>query len=562
MADKYPEDFAANLKDFDELTIRLAYNRGLRNENEIRSFINPDYDKDVYDPFLLKDMDKAVSRILKAIEKKEKIAVFGDYDADGVCSSTILAIFFKAIGYENFFVYNPDRYKEGYGLTAKSMDELFRQGAEFIITIDNGINSIEAIESINDKGKEVVIIDHHLTQDKLPPAYAVVDPKRADDSYPDDMLCATALGFKVVTAILQKNRFSLVAGWEKWLLDLVAIASIADMVPLQKENRVLTYWGIQVLKKTRRLGLKAMAKSAGLDISSVTADDIAFTVSPRINVAGRMDNATLAGELLTTDSKEEAEWLASQLEEKNNERKVSVEEIVREVKLNIPIDDTRPLIVYGSLDWRSGGLGIAANRLVEEYLRPVLLWGRADSEVIRGSARSDGTINMVELLKGADTDLITEFGGHSRAAGFSLRKHDPDKIEASLLDSFKKLPKGENVYEEIIIERELNLDDVTLNTFSLISKFEPYGQGNPKPNFLFKNTPVKSVRTFGNGGTHLELSFLNSNNENINAVGFFSAKSLPEIKSGDKIDLVGALDWSKYRGHEELRLKIVDFKLV
>lgn len=546
----------------EDLTLQLAYNRGLKTKEEIDDFLNPDYKKGMRDPFLIMGMERAVGRILEAIEKKEKVIIYGDYDADGVCSSAILASFFKAAGHENAEVYIPDLFKHGHGLNSEAIEYFFSKNAGLVITIDNGVSDYDEIKKLEDGGISVVVLDHHIVPERLPLASAVVDLHQKGEKYPFHDFCASGLAFKVVSAILKKNNFGLVSGWEKWLLDMAAIGTIADMVPLTDENRVLVYWGLEVLKKGRRPGVKALAETAGVDLASANSDDVTFYFAPRINVAGRLDHATLAGDLMLTDSREEALWLTCRLEDLTAERKEITEKMVAEVSKMFLSESPPEIIVAGNINWPTGVLGAAAGRVAKDFSKTTVLWGKGEARNIKGSARSAGDVNVRDLLIAAGEDMYLDFGGHQMAAGFALKEDFVKEFEAKMKKAFKNMSKDKNLYEDLILEREFTADDINKNTFDIISKFEPFGQGNPRPVFLFKNIEVLSSRTFGNGGMHLEVSFKNSKNEIINAIGFFAAKSLPEIKAGGKIDLVGALDLSKYRGKEELRLKIEDFKIV
>lgn len=561
LAERYPKDWAEKFPEFDDLTLQLAHTRGLKTKKEIENFLNPDYEL-LGDPDGIKGMGKAVEVILEAVEKKEKIIIYGDYDADGVCSSAILASFFKAICYENAQVYIPDLFKYGHGLNDEALKDIFESGAKLVITIDNGISEYEHIKTLEEKGVRVVILDHHIVPEDFPQASAVVDLHQKGEKYPFHDFCASGLAFVAVTAILQKNRFGLVQGREKWLLDLAALGTIADMVPLLGENRIMVYWGLEVLKKGRRPGIKALAESAGIELSNTSSDDVTFYLAPRVNVAGRLDHATLAGDLMLTESREEANWLARRLEELTADRKEVTEKIVMQIRGMFPEDPRPEIIVAGNKDWPTGVLGAVASRISKDFSRTTVIWGKGDAYAIKGSARSSGDVNVRNLLVEAGDEIYADFGGHPMAAGFTLKEEYADVFEKKIRSAFAGMSKEKNIYEELVLEAELGLDDVNKKALDGVSRFEPFGQGNSRPNFLFKNLEVFDSRTFGNGGTHLEVSFKNSKNEFVNAVGFFSAQSLPDIKKGDKIDLAGALDLSKYRGRKELRLKIADFKIV
>lgn len=558
----YPKSLNKEFTDFDELARQLFFNRGVKTAEEARRFLNPDYDRDLRDPFLIKNMDRAADRILSAINKNEKIIIYGDYDADGVCSSAILASFFKSAGYENAEIYIPDLAKYGHGLNEKALEDIFKKKTGLVITIDNGISNYEEIEKLEKGGVNVIVLDHHIVPEKIPPASVIVDPRQKGETYPFRDFSASGLAFKVVSAILKKNSFGLVSGWGKWLLDMAAIGTVADLVSLRDENRVLVYWGLEVLKKTRRLGLYALAKKAGLNLSKITAEDISFYLAPRINVAGRLDHATLSGELLLTSSREEAEWLSGRLEELTAERKELTERITREIRESFSSKNIPEIIVMGNKEWSSGVLGAASSRISESFSRTAVLWGRGNAEKIKGSARSAGDVNVRDLLMQAGVEMYHDFGGHPMAAGFTLKEEYADKFEKRISDVFSKMSKEKNVLNELLLEKELSLDEADEKTLEAISRFEPFGQDNPKPVFIFKNLLVEGVRNFGNDGVHLEFRFKNSGNQIIPAIGFWTSNHIDPVNNGDRIDLAASLEISTFRGYDELRLRIVDFKKV
>jgi len=517
--------------------------------------LTPDYEADLRDPFEILNMDKAVERILSAVKNNERIVVFGDYDADGVCATAIICEFFKKIDFKNFHVHIPDRHVEGYGLTLESMDEFKSQDAKLIIVLDCGVTDYEEVEKANKLGMDVVIIDHHLPPEKLPKAFAIVDPKQKKDKYPFKDLCGAGLAFKTVQTLSQK--FEIGSDWTKWLLDLVAIASVADMVALIDENRTLVCYGLKVLKKTKRVGLISLFQRTGLSAANVNEDDIGFTISPRINVFSRMAHADMGFELLTTQSKEEADWITARMELLTADRKNLVEEILKEAELEIIKKEKIPeVIVAGNINWKTAVLGLIATRLVEKYNCPVFLWGKAEAKEIKASCRSDGTINLVELMKFLPEGIIFDFGGHAMSGGFSVKEEKIRDLEKEILKAYKKISKEKTENDVLYLDAEMNLENINEEFYGLIEKFQPFGIGNPKPVFLFPDIEIKNVRKFGNGGLHLQLDF-----NNISAIGFFIANSEKyDLKPGQKIDLAATLEKSFFRSTPELRLRIVDVK--
>lgn len=565
-----------SLGDYPELVRKLLFYRGIKTKSGAEKYLQPDYERDLLDPFLMKDMAKAVDRLLKAVEQKEKIIIFGDYDADGVPGSAMLAIFLQKISFDDFEVYIPDRNNEAYGLSSEKIDDFAKQNVKLIITIDCGITDVEEIKLANAKGIEVIVTDHHLAPAELPPAYAIVNAKQSDDAYPEKMLCGSAVIYKFICAVLAKNRFNIAIGWEKWLLDLVVIATVSDMVPLTGENRLLAYYGLKVLQKTKRLGLLALLNIIKTRPANVTEDDISFMLGPRINSASRMSHASQAYYLLTTYDESEATTIAKHLEDKNKERREAVEKVIKDVAEQIneadPSDSRAslpPVIVAGKEDWGLGMLGLTSSRLVEKYGRPVFLWSKNVNGVIKGSCRSDGTVNVVEVMKQAGgKDFFLDFGGHAMAAGFSLSPEKISELASRLISAYEKVKKIE-VETELLIDEELTLDQLTWETYKLIEPLAPFGMDNPKPVFKLKNVEIADVKYFGNGGLHLELSFKKSDGSKICAIGFF-ASPVPDdpahvfgdikLAKGERLDLLVTLEKSMFKNYPELRLRIIDLK--
>lgn len=540
----------------DDIETQLLASRGIDDKDK---FFSPDYEKDLRDPFGLLGMDKAVDRILSAIKKREKIAVFGDYDADGVCASAIFHDFFKKIGFENFAVHIPDRNIEGYGLNFEAIEQFEKEQVDLIITVDCGIADYDEIRKANENGIDTVVLDHHLQPEKIPQAIAIVDPKQEKDDYPFEMLAGAGVAFKTIQALVDKGGFAVTPGWEKWLLDLVAIATVADMMPLEDENRVLVFYGLQVLKKTRRPGLLKLFEKTKIQQQYITEDDIAFLIAPRINIAGRMDHANASYALLTTESVSEAEWIAEHLDSLNVERKETVAKILDEIDKRAKDYKKKPeIIVEGDLSWPVGVLGLTANKVMEKYECPVFLWGAAAAEKIKGSCRSNGMINLVDLMRQLPDGFLKEFGGHAAAAGFSLERDKIGDFKEEVVKLFGKIDKKET--EALLwIDKEIKLEKIDWDFLQTVEKFRPFGMGNSRPYFLFKNLEVSRVNKFGNGGIHLRLDF-STRDGLISAIGFFMSNGHWDIKSGDKIDLAASIERNYFNGYDELRLRIIDIR--
>ncbi len=550
---------------FPELFDALLKERGIAPEDKV-AFLNPDYEK-LHSPLLLPDIEKARDRVIKAVENNEHIVVFSDYDADGIPGAVVLSDFFTRIKYENVSFYIPHRHDEGFGLNLDAIDECAARDAKLIITVDCGVADISEVARANDKGIDVIITDHHEParlnsrsggpKQALPEAYAVVNPKREDSIYPFKELCGSAVVFKLVQAVLTKKSFGIKPGMEKWSLDMVGIATLSDMVPLVGENRILARFGLDVLRKSRRPGLVALCQRLNLDQKNLSEDDITFMITPRINAASRMGVPLDAFRLLSTSDYGEAEKLATHLEKINNERKGVVASLVRDAKSHLTNrQEIADVIVVGNPEWRPALLGLVANSLVEEYARPVFVWGRDGDGVLKGSCRSYNGYDLCALME-AVSDSFIEFGGHAGAGGFSVTLANLTTLEERLskaLSSFAGL-------NPVPAEKSLaiHISDVGENLWNVISQFAPFGTGNEKPIFRIPQAEIKSIRNFGKENNHLEVTF-NGGNKDMKAISFFSSPdsySLP-LAAGLRINLLAHLEKSYFRNRPELRLRIVD----
>lgn len=558
-----PEEIDKALGSYSQITKKLLSGRGIDTKEKAEIFFNPDYDLHSHDPKLLSDGEKAVERILKAIEKKEKIVVYSDYDHDGIPGGVIFHDFFKKIGYENFVNYIPHRHDEGFGLNKEAVEELAKEGAKLIITVDCGIADFLAVSLANKLGVDVIITDHHHFPEKIPEAYAIVNPKKEGCKYPEKMLCGAGVAFKLIQLILSKNRFGIKEGWEKWLLDMVGIATLSDMVPLTGENRILAHYGLKVLRKTPRVGLLKLFRKLGINQRFLTEDDIGFSISPRINAASRMDSPEDAFRLLATTDENEAEEMANHLDKINNERKGKVASIIKEVRHLISerrIIEERKIIVMGNPEWKPALLGLVANNIAEYFKRPVFLWGREGNNVLKGSCRSDGTVDLLCLMKFAPEKLFLQFGGHSFAGGFSVDYEKVHFLGEELDVAYEKAKSSEDRKLADEVDAVISLDEMTNELFSEIDKFSPFGTGNPKPVFLFEGVNPEKVEVFGKEKNHLKLVFKKKNGGLVNALKFFSKpENFPVLSEKNKpFNMVATLEKSYFMNRPELRLRIID----
>jgi single-stranded-DNA-specific exonuclease len=547
-----------------ELVRSLLSKRGVESEHDILAFLSPDYDLHTHDPFLLNGMDVAVDRLLKAIEKNERIAVYADFDCDGIPGAAILSDLFNKIEYANFEVYLPHRDREGYGFHFDAIDALASREVKLIITVDVGTTAIDAVAHAKEKGIEVIVTDHHEIPGNLPECVAVLNPKRAP--YPFGGLCGAAVAFKLAQATMIEGRkrglpafTAIQEGWEKWLLDMVAIATVADMVPLNGENRALAFWGLQVLRKSQRVGISALCTKLRLRKAELTEDDIGFSIAPRINAASRMDDPDLALKLLTTQDAQEAEQLAAQLESLNSKRKTRAGAIVREAKRRVHdrFSAGESVVVLGNPEWKPALLGLAANSVVEERGGVVCLWGRDALGRLKGSCRSDGSFSVVELFSNAK-DAVEEFGGHARSGGFSVSHEQVHDLPEALLAASLQLVAVPSKVEGPGYDARITLSDISRVLFNDISLLAPFGIENPKPVFLIQKATVTAIKKFGKEMNHVELTLDGDCRAPVRAFDFFKRPEqfshVPQV--GTFASVLGTIERDTFRGG--LAFRIVD----
>lgn len=544
----------------DDILEQLLFNRNIKTKKAREAFLNPDFKNHLHDPFLLPDMDKAVRRILKAVKEDEKIGIWSDYDADGIPGGAALHDFFKMIGFSNFINYIPNRHTEGYGLSTEGLDQLKKEGVGLIITVDCGVRENEKIEYGKKLGMDLIVTDHHEPAESLPEALAVVNPKRKDSQYPEQILCGAGVAWKLIEAILQTERSLLKEGQEKWLLDLVGLATLSDSVPLLGENRALAHFGLMVMKRGKRPGLGKLLSRLGINRQNLTEDDIYFMITPRINAASRMGQPMDAFSLLTAESPEEADEYAKHLHGINEERKIMVAGLTKEAKKKIKekfeSQGEQPVIVLGNPEWRPAVLGLVASHLAEEYGRPVFLWGRENGDCIKGSCRSDGDTDLVALMEKIGEHFL-EFGGHKMSGGFSVSFEKIHTLEAALVAASSSQIKAES---EIWADAELSLKDVSERLAGELSRLAPFGASNSKPLFIFREVVPERINRFGKNKEHLSVN-LRDGSSSVRAISFFTAPDQfgDALQEGLKTNLVANVEKSFWNGSSELRLRIVDF---
>lgn len=577
-----PQSFFDDHPELPAVGATLLYHRNLLTAEQIDEFLNPDYTTDIHDPYLFQDMQKAVDRILSAIEKNEKVTVHGDYDADGVSGSTILTNMFRALGYSNSDVYIPHRETEGYGLNLKTVEYLHDQGTTLIITCDCGISNKAEVDLANELGIDVIITDHHAIPAVLPAAYAIIHPKIEGEPYPDKTLAGGAVAFKVAQAMFKTHAQShdtLPNGVthesaEKWMLDMTALASVADMVPLLGESRTLTKYGLIVMNKAKRIGLRKLLMEAGIMHNDgsmkypITEETIGFKIAPWINAAGRIDHANVGYNLFVTESPTEAVDLAFKLKENNIERQAMTEMYVAEATTQVEKGqkDAPVLFVYHE-SWNPGVVGLVASRIKSLYEKPVIAM-TMNSDTLMGSGRSIAGFNMIQAIQSMPT-YFDKFGGHPMACGFSLASPDKrDGFEQALIEQFLAQTQGLDLAPTLDIDAEIDLDAISWDLYDTLEKFAPFGQANPKPRYLASGVTIKSLQPIGKTQGHLKMTLTHTSNKIHKTIGWgLCDESRGDgknwgalLKEGDRIDIVFEIGLNEWNGNRELQLSIVDLK--
>ena len=532
-----------------KLLSTLLTNRGIIEEAEITKFLNPKR-SDFYDPFGMPDMEKAVERILKAIEKKEQIIIYGDYDVDGITSVTVLKSFLEERGIQ-VNVYIPNRLNEGYGLNKTAMEEIAKQGNKLMITVDCGITAVEEVEYAKTFGIETIVTDHHEPAEELPKAIAVVDAKRKDNKYE----CRNLAGVGVVFKLIQALSIKLGLDQKEYLkyLDIVCVGTISDIVPLTDENRVIVKLGLKLVEQTKNLGLKEILQSCGY--SKINSTTISFGVAPRINACGRMGHQEEALNLLLSKEVNQVKELTQKINEYNKTRQEIEKNIYNEAVEQIEKEglERKNTIVVSGKGWHHGVIGIVSSKITELYFKPSILLCEENGEC-KGSGRSVPGFDLHEALMECN-DTINKFGGHAMAIGININK---DKIE-EFKKEFEKIAKEKEVDKIIPIlnlDAEIKLDDVNKEMVDSLKELEPFGEANKMPIFAFRNLKIDSIRSLSDG-KHLRLS-VKDNKNIINAIGFNLGALADLYRIGDRVDIAGNLEINLFNGVDSIQINIKD----
>ncbi|MBQ0082300.1 MAG: single-stranded-DNA-specific exonuclease RecJ [bacterium] len=566
------QNFIANALGISPVMAKLLVQRGISTFDEAKAFFRPELSQ-LHDPFLIKDMDKAVERLNKALQKKENILIYGDYDVDG---TTAVALVYKFL--QNYVLpsqldyYIPDRYKEGYGLSKEGIDYASEHNVKLVITLDCGIKAIERVEYAKSLGIDVIICDHHTTDDTLPRAIAVLDSKRADDDYPYKHLSGCGVGFKFMQAFAQNNGIDFVH--LEQLLDFVAVSIASDIVPITGENRILAHYGIKRLNEHPSKGLQAIIDVCGLSNkqdhknnhpTDITINDIVFKIGPRINASGRMKSGHEVVELLVSNDDLQAHKISSNINSYNEERKdidktttAEAEKIITE---RGDIEKKRTIVVYNS-EWHKGIVGIVASRLTEKYYKPTIVLTKANG-LVSGSARS---VHGFDLYKAIDScrDILENFGGHTYAAGLSLKEENLGEFTARFEKYVSENIKESQLTPQIEIDSVLKFAEITPKFIRILRQFEPFGPGNSRPVFCTRRVfdYNGSSKIVGKGNEHLKLELTDDSSENVmNGIAFRMASFCQDLKVFNPLDIVFTLEDNTFNGATNTQLMIRDIKV-
>ncbi len=545
------------------LLVKLLNSRGVTLEKDISSFITPSYEMDSHDPFLFADMEKVVSRIKQAQDEKEIVAIFGDYDADGITSSAIIKETLDRLDIESF-VYIPDKRLEGYGMNLAAVDKIKEKNASLIITVDCGITNIAEVAKANELGIDVIITDHHHVPDVVPAALAIINPHDQASKYPYEDLAGVGVAYKVVQAIFQKLMPDKIEQ-TKWMLDLVAIGTIADCVPLVGENRLFVKYGLIVLSKTRRVGLREMFMVGSIVVDETAVPDtkkVSFYIAPRINAAGRINHANLAYNLVVETDVVRARDFALELEANNTERQKITEKVVDEVRIiaqNL-YKDKKFIFAVGE-HFPIGVVGLVAGKISQKFNKPSAVFQKGQ-EVSKGSFRSIPQINIIETI-GQCKELLVKFGGHAQAAGATVSNENLEKFYEKMNQLISAQLEGIELEEEIAVDGNIDANDIDFELVEGLEKLKPFGMGNEEPVFAMSKLIVREKRTLGSGEKHIKL-FLSPSDGSpkiFEAVCFNGFGKFAHINLNDNVDILCNVQKDEWNGNKRIQLMLIDAKI-
>ena len=559
IAPPVPTQIRQSLSHIHPVLLQILYNRGIIDPGHMQAFLEGRY-IDNTDPFLLADMDTAVSRIQQAIDNEETIFVYGDFDADGVTSTVLLTMALRGLGLEHQQVrpYIPNRVDEGYGLNNEALSKIKELGGDLVITVDCGIRSVAEVEHGNSIGLDMVITDHHNLGPQMPPALAIINPKRLDSAYPETMLAGVGIAYKLAEAVYQQMPQRVTEPIESYL-DLVAVGTVADLAPLLGENRKLVIGGLRVLNQLQRPGLAALAQVSSLTPGNISAESIGFGLGPRINAAGRLDHAHKAAKLLAANNMLTAKRLAAELNELNKERRRLTADLSQ--RAEEMVDPETPILIAGDEAFLPGVVGLVASRLAEKYYKPSIIF-EIGAEESRGSCRSIPEFHITDALD-ETADLLIRHGGHAQAAGLTIRNENLPEFKARMSAMADAQLRDKDLKPTLSVDVEISLDEIDWALYETLLQLEPTGYANPTPVFCSHNVEVLSHRTVGQQGAHLQLSLSDgdrpgSANRMMPAIAFRQgdwANCLPRY-----VDVAYTINLNEWNGRRNLQLMVQDIR--
>ncbi|MDR2562486.1 MAG: single-stranded-DNA-specific exonuclease RecJ [Prevotellaceae bacterium] len=544
----------------DSILANLLVQRGIYTFDEAHSFFRPKLEN-LHDPFLMKDMRKAVARINEAFRRNENIMIYGDYDVDGTTAVSLVFLFLRKF-HNRLSYYIPDRYSEGYGISYRSIDHARENDISLIIVLDCGIKANDKISYANEFGIDVIICDHHMPGDEIPPAVAVLDPKRSDCNYPYRELSGCGVGFKLLQALCIENKINILELFT--YLDLVAVSIASDIVPVTGENRILAFYGLKRLNDNPHKGLRSIIKISGLEKQQISIDDIVFKIGPRINAAGRMESGRAAVELLTSQSDEAANAFGKAVNMYNDERKSIDRQITHEalgmIDKSIIGRSSKATVLYNP-QWHKGVIGIVASRLIEAYYRPTIVLTSSNG-IITGSARSIPGFDLYQAIE-ACSDLLESFGGHTYAAGLTMKEEKLEAFKQRFIEVAEQRLSDEMTVPRINADSYIDFKQITPKFFRILKQFQPFGPGNPSPVFVTENVYDNgNGRVVGQDGGHLRLELVQEDepSRHIPAIAFNQAHRFDHLAGGNPVDICYLIAENYYRGIANMQLKILDVK--
>jgi len=555
------EDHVASLKkefNTSEIIAKVLANRGIESLKSSHNFFNPSNDQ-LHDPFMMKNMDIAVDRISKNIQNQKPILIFGDYDVDGTTGASLLYLGLKDL---NAIVeyYIPHREKEGYGLSSGGIDYAHSIGADLLITCDCGINAFQPVDYANEHEVDIIITDHHIPDKKLPNAYAVLNPKQKGCEYPFKGLCGCGVAFKLISALSEKSGIGQNVGLN--YLDLVALATSADMVPILDENRVLVHGGLDQLEESKSPGIHQLLVQTGLVGESLNVGKLVFGLAPKINAAGRMGDANRTVELLTTSDKTRAEELASVLVQENKRRQLIQEDIVNDairlVHSQVDLENNK-VVIIGSKGWHPGVVGIVASRIKDEFSRPAIVIAFDKEGIGKGSARSIPHLDLYEALSYA-AKFLEGYGGHPMAAGLTVREDKFENFKSLFLRNANKILTNDDLIPAISIDGEMALTDINSRFMRFLEKLGPFGPGNMRPKFVSRNLSISGQPRLMGNGEHIRF-IVGQNGRNYPAVGFKLSSHYEDLIRGVPVDIAYVVEVNQWQGQSNIQLNVRDIQL-